>query len=195
MPTSTSSTGALPIALTLITAGSIMVYTAFRGVSVVDVFSGNLGLPTTTPSPSPDALDSGQSTPAETPAQAVPGVGEAVPRAGAGTTTIDGHPVANWVAAQVLCARRNGWTGSVLDGVRDAATQRADCIRICGNPNGCPGRCAKPGTSNHRGTVFPLGAVDVTDPSGFVSAGRKCPTFQLRNNLPNDRGHMSFTGG
>lgn len=42
MATTTSSTGGLPIALGLITAGGVMVYTAFKGIGVVDVFAGDI---------------------------------------------------------------------------------------------------------------------------------------------------------
>lgn len=33
---------------------------------------------------------------------------------------------------------------------RSCETQRATCVRICGNPNGCSGTCAKPGSSYHQ---------------------------------------------
>jgi len=33
---------------------------------------------------------------------------------------------------------------------RPPEEQRRACVRICGNPNGCPGRCAPPGRSQHQ---------------------------------------------
>jgi hypothetical protein len=118
----------------------------------------------------------------------------APPLGGLGTTVIDGHPVANWIAAKVICAKQKGWPGHVVSGVRSDAEQQQACIHVCGNPNGCPGTCAKPGNSNHRGVVLPLGAVDVDDPVGFAAYVKDCPGPKLINDLPNDRGHFSFTG-
>lgn len=186
----TTSSGGLPIAMVLLTAGSVLVYTAFKGISLVDAFAGVTGTAgDDSLSPSPDAADRNQGARAPS---AVPGLGDI---AGTGTTTIDGHPVANWAAQDVLCARAHGWGGQVTDGVRSDAEQKQACIHVCGNPAGCPGTCAAPGSSNHRGKVWPLGAVDVTDPHGFQAALLKCPGARLKGfKLPNDLVHFSATG-
>ena len=75
---------------------------------------------------------------------------------------------------------------------RSCSDQAAACRNICGNPQGCPGRCAKPGTSWHQ-----LGAaVDLTEGSlgnaRIVSALRDAGWCQP---LPSsDPGHFSFGG-
>jgi hypothetical protein len=188
-------------ALAALTIGAWFTYSALTGKSLADVFKGGL-----TP------LDpSGKITPVE-PTDATSDTtnrGNKLPSpfdvfgdlAGSGTVVIDGHAVAGWIAKQVLAARHHGWTGHVASGVRTYAEQVQACIHVCGNPNGCPGRCAKPGTSNHRGTRYPLGAVDVDDPAGFAAALQRAQAAGditgpiIRNNLPNDRGHFSATGG
>lgn len=179
MSTSTSS-GGVPIAFALVTIGGILVYSGFKGGNLLDVFASDVPAQGQV-TPSPDAIDAAR------------GVSTG---GGAGTTMIDGKPVANWIAKDVLCARRNGWSGTVTDGVRTYAEQEQACIHVCGNKNGCPGTCAAPGTSNHRGTVFPLGAVDVTNPDEFDAALKRggCGS-RLKNHLPNDPVHRSFTGG
>jgi hypothetical protein len=75
---------------------------------------------------------------------------------------------------------------------RSCAAQEAACRNICGNPQGCPGTCAKPGASWHQ-----LGAaVDLTEGSlantRIVSAMRDTGWCEP---LPNsDPGHFSFGG-
>jgi hypothetical protein len=75
---------------------------------------------------------------------------------------------------------------------RSCADQAAACRNICGNPQGCPGRCARPGTSWHQ-----LGAaVDLTEGSlvnaRIVDALRDTGWCQP---LPSsDPGHFSFGG-
>lgn len=109
--------------------------------------------------------------------------------------TIDGVLVAGWLAEIVAWAKMNGWNGRVTSGIRSDAQQRQACIHVCGNPNGCPGRCAKPGQSNHRGTVYPMGAVDVTDPIGFARVLRDYPGgAPIKNDLPDDPVHFSRSG-
>lgn len=73
-----------------------------------------------------------------------------------GTTRFEGKPVAAWIAPVLRYARRNGWKGQVSSGVRSYGEQKA--IYDSGvRP------AAVPGTSNHEGTRFPRGAVDVSD--------------------------------
>lgn len=174
------SNGGLPIAMVLVTAGGILVYTAYRGISLVDAFAGVTS--GSTFAPSPDSQDRNErNTPA--------------PAAGSGLVTVDGHPLAAWVARDVLCARQHGWPGAVTSGWRSDEQQRQACIDVCGNGNGCPGTCAAPGESNHRGKVWPLGAVDVSNPEAFQAALLKCPFARLKGmQLPNDRVHFSATG-
>lgn len=196
------STIGVGVSLVVITTGAMLVYTALHGKGVAAVLGGDtgaalnpaggIGTPNAT---SPSGGDPSTAPDATTPSGAggASGLG-APPLGGLGTTVIDGHPVANWIAEKVLCARAHGWTGTVTDGVRSDAEQKQACIHVCGNPNGCPGTCAEPGTSNHRGFIFPLGAVDVTDPVGFAAALRGCNGPRLVNALPADPVHFSYTG-
>jgi D-alanyl-D-alanine carboxypeptidase-like protein len=80
----------------------------------------------------------------------------------------------------------------VVSSYRTCAQQRLTCQRICGNPEGCPGTCVKPGFSYHQ-----LGAaIDVTQktldtPSAvtaLVAAGW-CQAVPRT-----DPGHFSFGG-
>jgi hypothetical protein len=80
----------------------------------------------------------------------------------------------------------------VVQSYRSCSQQAMACRNICGDANGCPGRCASPGTSYHQ-----LGAaVDITetalhDPT-IVSALRTAGWCQ---SVPdNDPGHFSFDG-
>lgn len=109
--------------------------------------------------------------------------------------TIDGFRVINWIAVRVEWARGDVWNGKVLSGYRSDSEQADACRHVCGNPNGCPGTCAKPGTSNHRYKAYPGGAVDVSDRDNFERAMSRWPgTHPLINALPNDLGHFSLTG-
>lgn len=185
------------VAIIALTVGAWFAYSALKGESLADVFKGGGSAldPSASVSPNitvnPDGTTTGGRTTLPDPSSLQP----------AGTTVIDGKPVANWIATQVLAARAFGWPGQVTSGVRTKAQQVLACINVCGNPNGCPGRCAQPGTSNHEGTRFPAGAVDVTDPDEFdaalaraKSAGRGGPYPAIRNALPDDPVHRSLTG-
>lgn len=73
-----------------------------------------------------------------------------------GTTMFEGTRVAAWIAPALRYARSHGWHGAVRSGWRSFAEQKS--IYDSGvRP------AAVPGTSNHEGTDFPRGAVDVTD--------------------------------
>jgi hypothetical protein len=80
----------------------------------------------------------------------------------------------------------------VVESYRSCAQQRIDCIRICGNANGCPGRCVRPGTSYHQ-----LGAaIDITqaslDATGVIAALTAAGWCQ---SVPRtDPGHFSYGG-
>lgn len=112
-----------------------------------------------------------------------------------GTESIDGYNVAAWIAPIVLWCREHGWHGRVTSGYRSVADQREACRHVCGNPNGCPGRCAHPGDSEHQGTEFPHGAVDVSDYTTFADVVSRYPHRPtIRNELPLDRVHFSYSG-
>jgi hypothetical protein len=80
----------------------------------------------------------------------------------------------------------------VVQSYRTCAAQARACERVCGNPNGCPDLCAKPGTSYHQ-----LGAaIDVSqamlDDADVVRALGQAAWCQP---LPaSDPGHWSFDG-
>jgi D-alanyl-D-alanine carboxypeptidase len=75
---------------------------------------------------------------------------------------------------------------------RSCAQQAIACRDICGDPHGCPGRCAQPGSSYHQ-----LGAaVDLTqgslDNAAIVSAMKSAGWCEP---LPSsDPGHFSYGG-
>jgi hypothetical protein len=73
-----------------------------------------------------------------------------------GVATFEGKKVAAWIKPWLVKARRAGWKGTVTSGYRSFAEQ----TRIY---NSGVRPAAKPGTSNHEGTDFPRGAVDVSD--------------------------------
>jgi len=80
----------------------------------------------------------------------------------------------------------------VAQSYRSCAQQRIACLNICGDPNGCPGRCAKPGTSYHQ-----LGAaVDLTqeslDSAGVIEAMERAGWCQSQS--ADDPGHFSYGG-
>ena len=193
-----SGTIGVAAALTTITIGGMLVYSAIKNVGFTDMLAGMTGTPLGPSQEVQDAppVSTGQSGSDDL---NVPNIG-GFPSP-TGTVSIDGHPVATWIARQVLAARKHGWGGSVQSGWRSDTDQAQACIEVCGNPQGCPGRCAKPGTSNHRSKTFPGGAVDVSDPDGFRAAlararaaGDLGPYPMIRNDLPNDPMHFSLTG-
>jgi len=60
-----TSSGGLPVAIGLVSVGALLVYSAFKGGSIMDVFADDL--PKTTPGPSPDAQDSARGVSAADP--------------------------------------------------------------------------------------------------------------------------------
>jgi hypothetical protein len=73
-----------------------------------------------------------------------------------GVASFEGKKVAAWIKPALVYARNHGWKGQVNSGYRSFADQ----TRIY---NSGVRPAAKPGTSNHEGTDFPRGAVDVSD--------------------------------
>lgn len=138
----------------LLTAGTLLVYSGWSNSSIVDVLRGlavRKG----------GAGDTGFVSLLTAPAQ---GAAEAVKPGGsgkrvappAGVTTFDGKPCARWVAQELEWARKHGWTGRLESGYRSKSDQE----RVCATG---VKPCAKPGTSNHEGKVYPKGAADVTE--------------------------------
>src|SRR4051812_2438220 len=99
------------VALAVVTTGAMLVYTALKGKTVAQVLAGDIGAPLNAIGGITDATTPG----GDTTNQGVGGAGAlgAPPLGGIGTTVIDGHTVANWIAKDVLCARAHGWTGQV----------------------------------------------------------------------------------
>lgn len=105
-----------------------------------------------------------------------------------GASKYDDIPVANWIIPRLNWARQNGyWHGQVTSGWRDP---RRPITPSSGMP------VAPQGQSNHRGTIYPLGAVDVTDADGLENAMRHYPGFPKlkRGTAIGDPIHFSATG-
>jgi hypothetical protein len=89
-----------------------------------------------------------------------------------GIATFDGKQVAAWIRPALAYARAHGWTGTVTSGYRSFAEQKR--IYDSGvRP------AAVPGTSNHEGTQFPRGAVDVTNAAQLSAILLKSPYAKL----------------
>lgn len=71
-----------------------------------------------------------------------------------GTTKFQGKVVAGWIAPILQWARNHGWTGHVESGFRTYQEQK-DIYNSGVRP------AARPGFSNHEGSQFPRGAVDI----------------------------------
>lgn len=90
------------------------------------------------------------------------------PKMQSGVANFEGKKVAAWIAPALQYARRHGWKGTVNSGYRSFADQ----TRIY-NSGARP--AAKPGTSNHEGTQFPRGAVDVSDAQALARILARSP--------------------
>jgi hypothetical protein len=113
----------------------------------------------------------GQATPATTSDQGASPRASRAPAAGAtpkakGVSTFDGKQVAAWIKPILSYGRAHGWKGSVNSGYRTFADQ----TRIY---NSGVRPAARPGTSNHEGTAFPRGAIDVSDPQSLSKILRR----------------------
>lgn len=98
-------------------------------------------------------ITSPSSSPASTGATAITTGNVTAPK---GTVMFEGKRVAAWIAPALKYARARGWKGVVASGFRTFAEQ----TRIY---NSGVRPAARPGFSNHEGSDFPRGAVDVTD--------------------------------
>jgi len=90
-----------------------------------------------------------------------------------GVTTWGGKPVAKWFVPYLNYARDHGWKGGVTSGWRDPAYSEGLCYRMCGRPS-CLGRCAGR-SSNHVGSSFGTGALDVSDYAKFGQLMKSAP--------------------
>lgn len=115
-------------------------------------------------------------------------------RLGQPTRFYGGVPVAPWIHARLLWARRKGWRGRVISGVRTRETQ-ARLYREW-QLGQRAGPVAPPGQSNHEGTRWPRGAVDVSEPEELERILRSQPRHwrKLRWYGPADRWHFSSSG-
>jgi hypothetical protein len=105
-----------------------------------------------------------------------------------GTTQFDGIPVASWIAPILHAARSTGrWRGRVTSGYRSPN-------EVVTPSPGLP--VAPQGKSNHNGTIFPKGAVDVSDPGGLEDALKHVAGGYLlkRGTAIGDPIHFSATG-
>jgi len=96
------------------------------------------------------------------------------------------------LAAFKKAQRRANGTIEVVQSYRSCAQQAEACRNICGNRNGCPGRCAPPGLSYHQ-----LGAaIDITqgslDTPGVIRSLEDAGWCQSQP--ASDPGHFSFDG-
>lgn len=90
-----------------------------------------------------------------------------------GTTSFDGKKVAGWIGDALSYARKNGWKGKVNSGFRTDAEQKAIYdrgVRPAAKPKSEGG-----GGSNHEGTVYPLGAVDVSEAAQLAQILKNSP--------------------
>jgi hypothetical protein len=85
-----------------------------------------------------------------------------------GVANFEGKKVAAWIKPALVYARQHGWKGTVNSGYRSFADQQ----RIY---NSGVRPAAKPGTSNHEGTDFPRGAVDVSDAATLSAILQRSP--------------------
>lgn len=116
---------------------------------------------------------------------------------------VDGVRCTYAVRRRLVYARQNGWRGRALSGWRSDEQQLAAAARFAAQL-GRPVEAVYPHgplASNHCGTAWPKGAVDVTDPDGLERAmeqwtreGRRRPLLGNGYALPFDRAHFSFNG-
>jgi hypothetical protein len=98
----------------------------------------------------------------------------------------------NAMQAFVKAERIAGRQIPVVESYRSCTRQALACQTICGNSDGCPGRCARPGTSYHQlGAAIDISAASLAS-NRIVSALESAGWCQ---SLPDsDPGHFSFDG-
>jgi hypothetical protein len=109
-----------------------------------------------------------------------------------GVGTYDGKPVAAWMIPWLEKSRRAGWGGSLVSGWRDPAYSEQLCYRIYGAPS-CTGRCAGR-ASNHSGSEYPAGAVDVSDFYNFGAIQKRIGSPLINALGAQDPVHFSISG-
>lgn len=177
----------MTFAFALITVGVILGRSGWTNRSIAATIRSD-----TAPEPKIDASDILGSMP-----HATGGKGAPIPTGGTlgglastvratGTITFDGKPVAAWIAPILKYGRAHGWKGHVTSGWRSFAEQ----TRIY---NSGVRPAAKPGSSNHEKTVFPGGAVDVTEADQLSAILLKSPYSKfLVHAGPKDPPHFSY---
>ena len=98
-------------------------------------------------------------------------------------------PIADWIVPVLEWAYGHGWSGTVTSGYRTFYEQA--------QLNAAGAFSAPAGLSNHETTVYPGGAVDVTNPSQLISVLRSYPgPLKLIGGVlgPADPEHFSATG-
>lgn len=111
--------------------------------------------------------------------------------AGAGVGQFDGKPVASWIIPILKAARASGVAFNVSSGFRSFAEQ----TRLWNQLGRDPAIVARPGTSNHEGSAYPRGAVDISPGWQALAswlARRNLPLHHYGN--PRDPYHFSATG-
>ena len=99
--------------------------------------------------------------------------------------------IAGWIVPWLHKSWEAGWRGAVNSGWRSPAYSTQLCMNMCGAPS-CPGKCAG-AASNHSGSNYPAGAIDVSDYDNFERIQFRIGS-PLRNALPYDPVHFSISG-
>lgn len=188
----------MPLAFAAIGLGVLYLISGFKGQSLSAVFRGEASSSSLDPAGgAPETIaffGSGSGTGS--------GGGSSAPSAGASTTSpggtqmFDGKPVANWIVPILKWARNDAphrWHGKVNSGYRTAAEQQAAATNYGLQHYGAGG----PQASNHRGTAYPRGAVDVSDAAGLARALKDykgSPTLVWAGPTIGDWVHFSANG-
>lgn len=114
-----------------------------------------------------------------------------------GTTNVQGVPVANWIAKILRMAMSDGVNIQVSSGYRSTAKQASLYYGAPANGLIRGVTVAAPGTSNHEGTRYPRGAVDLSSGSWQSLQGwlAQHPNVPLKHySEPRDPYHFSASG-
>lgn len=155
--------------LGLLITGVLFAYTGIRNVTIAQAIQGKSESNPSSAGRLAGIALQGSDTPAPESSPS-PNAGK-LPVGVVNWTNPEGNkvPVAAWIYPLLKAAKATGkWAGHVNSGWRSKAEQAAIY-------NSGQRPAAKPGTSNHEGTVFPRGAVDVRDASGLARALKSVP--------------------
>lgn len=178
----------------ILTIGAIAIFTGLKNMTVADILRGGKAGDSSNLLGS-DVTDAGFVHDTSNAVKDVGAVTSAVAGGGKhakGVATYNGKQVAAWMVPWLKKAEQAGWDGCLSSGYRTPEYSESLCQDMCGAPS-CPGTCAGR-SSNHSGKVYPAGAIDVCNPESFQAAANKVKGFPLKNDLPADRVHFSFTG-